>query len=285
MLKVLSLGVGVQSSTVLLMSVRGVLPKLDAAVFADPGWESPKTYAYLEYLKPIAEAAGIKLVVGTNGNIRKDAMTSQVGWDRETTTLGSRWASMPMFVLNPDGTRGMVNRQCTSKYKIDVIKRELKRLLGITGTCRSKEPLVEQWIGISYDEISRMRKSDVRWLSMRYPLIHDLSRKDCRHLYPVGFTRDDCIAWLSANGFLIPPRSACIGCPFHSDAEWMRMKTEDPADFEDSCKFDEAIRNCGGKRGQMFLHSSCVPLREVVFKVGAGGLGLAAEECQGMCGN
>ena len=36
-LNVLSLGAGVQSSTLLLMSCRGVLPKLDAAIFADTG--------------------------------------------------------------------------------------------------------------------------------------------------------------------------------------------------------------------------------------------------------
>lgn len=35
MLRVLSLGAGVQSSVLLLMSCRGELPKLDAAVFAD----------------------------------------------------------------------------------------------------------------------------------------------------------------------------------------------------------------------------------------------------------
>lgn len=284
MLKVLSLGVGVQSSTVLLMSVRGVLPKLDAAVFADPGWESPKTYAYLEYLKPIAEAAGIKLIVGSAGNIRQDAMDAQVGFDPTKTTFASHWASMPMFVLNPDGTRGMITRQCTGDYKLAVIKREIKKLLGISGACRSREPLVEQWIGISYDEIHRRSKPDVKWITHHYPLITELKRRTLQ-LYPVGYTRENCIEWLTANGFQIPPRSACIGCPFHSDAEWMRMKTEDPADFEDACQFDEAIRNCGGMRGQMFLHSSCVPLREVEFKPGKGGMGLAHEECMGMCGN
>lgn len=38
-LKVLSLGAGVQSTTVLLMSWAGELPPLDCAIFADTGWE------------------------------------------------------------------------------------------------------------------------------------------------------------------------------------------------------------------------------------------------------
>ena len=39
MLHILSLGAGVQSSTMALMSARGDLPKPDAAIFADTGHE------------------------------------------------------------------------------------------------------------------------------------------------------------------------------------------------------------------------------------------------------
>ena len=38
-LRILSLGAGVQSSVVLLMSIKGILPRLDAAIFADTQWE------------------------------------------------------------------------------------------------------------------------------------------------------------------------------------------------------------------------------------------------------
>lgn len=43
LLKVLSLGAGVQSSALLLMSCRGVLPRIDAAVFADTRFEPSGT--------------------------------------------------------------------------------------------------------------------------------------------------------------------------------------------------------------------------------------------------
>ncbi|KKN55324.1 hypothetical protein LCGC14_0583140, partial [marine sediment metagenome] len=43
-LRILSLGAGVQSTAVLLMSCQGVLPPLDAAVFADTGWEPKAVY-------------------------------------------------------------------------------------------------------------------------------------------------------------------------------------------------------------------------------------------------
>src|SRR5690606_37800588 len=58
-LKVLLLGAGVQSTTVLLMSCRGLLPKLDAAVFADTQWEPSEVYEHLEWLTGEAAIAGI----------------------------------------------------------------------------------------------------------------------------------------------------------------------------------------------------------------------------------
>lgn len=50
-LRVLSLGAGVQSSTLALMSARGDLPRLDYAVFADTGWEPARVYAWLDWLE------------------------------------------------------------------------------------------------------------------------------------------------------------------------------------------------------------------------------------------
>ena len=58
---VLSLGAGVQSSTLLLMSCLGELPKLDCAVFADTGWETKATYRHLEWLIEYARGCGIQV--------------------------------------------------------------------------------------------------------------------------------------------------------------------------------------------------------------------------------
>jgi 3'-phosphoadenosine 5'-phosphosulfate sulfotransferase (PAPS reductase)/FAD synthetase len=68
-MRVLSLGGGVQSSTLLLMAVHGEL-QLDRAIFADTQWEPAATYEWLETLLPIAERAGIPVDVVTAGNIR-----------------------------------------------------------------------------------------------------------------------------------------------------------------------------------------------------------------------
>lgn len=78
--------------------------------------------------------------------------------------------------------------------------------------------------------------------------------------------RDQIAAWLRENyPERIVPRSACLGCPFHSDDEWRTIK-ENPEDWTDVTAFDRAIRRCGGVRGDVFLHRSCRPLDEIDFR-------------------
>jgi hypothetical protein len=48
-MRILSLGAGVQSSTMALMAEAGEFGvKPDAAIFADTGWEPPQVYEHLE---------------------------------------------------------------------------------------------------------------------------------------------------------------------------------------------------------------------------------------------
>lgn len=267
MIDVLSLGAGVQSSTILLMACIGELPKPKCAIFADTGWEPAATYRHLEFLRGEATKAGIEIRQVAKGNIRNDALVSQV---RGVKTAGTRWASMPLYTLQPDGQKGMIRRQCTSEYKIAPLEKEMKRIAGIQPRQRVKEPMVRMWIGISRDEASRMRDSQVKWQVLYYPLIE----KD--------MTRNDCLQWMESRGFPRPPKSSCIGCPFHSDHEWRTMSAED---FADACEVDEKIRKCGGMRGDVYLHRSCKPLREVDFSTAEDrGQINWINECLGMCG-
>jgi hypothetical protein len=55
-LRVLSLGAGVQFSTVALMMKHGEIEKADVMIFADTGAEPPSVYKYLGWL--VAECAG-----------------------------------------------------------------------------------------------------------------------------------------------------------------------------------------------------------------------------------
>lgn len=275
MIRVLSLGAGVQSSTVLLMSLRGELDRLDAAVFADTGWEPPAVYQHLEWLEAEAARAGVPVHRVSAGNIRVDT-TSPTASPRGRRGDGERNTSIPFFVLSGGGHVGMLRRQCTNEYKIAPIETFIRRnLLRIPRGSRAPSGAVEQWFGISGDEVRRARISKERWKTHRYPLI-----------FEKWMTRSDCLRWLSLNGYPDPPRSACIGCPYHSDAEWREIQA-DPNLWADVVEFDNTIRRKGGVRGDLFLHRSCKPLEGVDFSTPEerGQRSLWESECEGYCGN
>lgn len=237
-LRILSLGAGVQSSTILLMACKGLLPKPDAAIFADTGWETMATYQHLEWLKVEAGKHGIPVIVVDNGNIRQNTLDGQV--------RGKRWVSMPLFTNNGGG---LLRRQCTLEHKITPIKRQVRKMLGIKSRCVAPKDCVEQWIGISTDEAHRIfTRQKSRESVLTYPLLS------------LNMSRYDCMVWLKQNYNITVPKSSCVGCPYHSQNEWKALSVDE---FSDACLFDEAIRRKGGERGDLFVHRSCVPLSEV----------------------
>lgn len=231
----------------LALSARGVLPKVDYAIFADTGWEPRAVYTHLDRLeREIAAPAGIPVLRVSAGNIRDDALNP-----------GHRFASMPLHILNQDGRPGMGRRQCTSEYKIKPIKTKVRELLGYPYPARiPKDGFVEQWVGISTDEFHRAKDSDVKYMRNRHPLID------------LNWTRSDCLRYLASLGMPDTPKSSCLGCPYHGNHQWRHLRDHSPTEWEDVVAFDAAIRkgnaraNATGNRllGEAFLHRSRVPL-------------------------
>lgn len=291
MKRVLSLGAGVQSTTVLLMSCKGILPKLDCAIFADTQWEPKAVYEHLEWLTGESERHGIPVHVVTAGDLRADAIEFRLN---RVSTDGKRYASIPTFVRNPDGSQGIVRRQCTKGYKIEPIEKFMRReVLGLAPRQRApREPVIEQWFGISADELGRMTISREPWKTHRYPLVKDLAIKKPYLLFEQGYTRDDCTHWLQEN---YPDRhvtrSACIGCPFHDDDEWLAIKAT-PNEWKDVVEFDALMRSAAQQNalgrgklvGDLYLHRSLVPLDMVQLVPGRNNSDGMANECLGMCG-
>lgn len=122
-MEILSLGAGVQSSTVFLMSCNGVLPKLDAAIFADTQWEPVEVYNYLGYLESQGKKAGIPVYRVSKGNLREDALRSSMQVDDEDR---ERWVSVQFYTyLHEKGVKGQLSRQCTKEYKILPINKKI----------------------------------------------------------------------------------------------------------------------------------------------------------------
>lgn len=242
-MKIISLGMGVQSTAMYMMSSKGIIEKADHAVFADPGAELPKTYELLEKLILWEkENDGIPIHVTNEYNLRKDIL-------RKENSTGHRWASIPAFAENG----GMVRRQCTGEYKIRPVMKKIRELHGLKP--RQRMPQTEVWLGISLDEIQRMKISQLPRVDYVYPLIEN------------RMTRGDCIRVFEEIGFETPPKSSCVFCPYHSDKQWKDLKDNYPNEWEQCIEIDNAIRDCSkqGLKNKMYLHRSLIPLKDIEF--------------------
>jgi hypothetical protein len=262
-LRVISLGAGVQSTTLALMAAAGEIgPMPDCAIFADTGWEPRAVYEHLDRLE---KALPFPVHRVSAGNIRDDIV-------RNKNSTGQRFASVPWFTKNG----GLARRQCTREYKVEPLEKKQRGLLGYAPRKRIPPNSAEIWIGISMDEAIRMKPARNGWQTNRWPLIErQISRRDCQE-------------WLKAHGWEAP-KSACVGCPFHNDAQWRELRNRYPEEWDDAVKVDVALRNGGsanGFRHQLFMHRSLVPLSQVDLRTHAelGQPDLFLNECEGMCG-
>ncbi len=243
----ISLGWGVQSFTLAAMSALGELPPVDVAIHADTTHESVLTYRFAARWTTWLERHGVKVATPYPGRI-------------DPVNNGYGWPDAP-FYSDPEG---QIKRQCTSQWKVKRIRRYVQ-------AHRNGQP-VEQWLGISTDEWQRMRDSDVKYITNKYPLIdHRMSRADC-------------VKWLEGHGLEVPPKSACTFCPYHNTAEWRRIKAT-PEDWAEAVHVDEAIRKARPPY-DLFVHPSRKPLTSVDLRTEQekGQLSLWDAECAGICG-
>lgn len=265
----LSLGAGVQSSALALMAAKGEIGPMPAgAIFADTHAEPKPVYEWLDYLESILPFPVHRVSAGSlTLSALKPHISKKGGIYAET--------AIPFHTLSQAGEAGRIShRSCTRDYKIRPITQALRRIAKVKrGT---KVPVVTSWIGISLDEMQRMKMAREPWIANRWPLIEN------------RITRAGCLEWMRANGYPEPPRSACVYCPFRSNAEWRRLKQDDPQGFADAIAFDHearAIRVNTNLDSTVFVHRSLKPLDEVDLRSDAdkGQMSLWDDECEGMC--
>jgi hypothetical protein len=263
-IRVLSLGAGVQSTTILFKMLHGEIEPAEHVIFSDTGWEPAAVYEHLNKLVPQMEAAGMQFHRVSRGNLREDYFTD-----------GVRFASIPLFLVGENGKRGMARRQCTTVYKLEPLLKKQREIAGLKKRQRSKEHLITTIIGISYDESHRMKDPAFSWIKHEYPLVD------------AKVTREDCIKWCEEMSLPKPPRSACIGCPYHNNREWLEIK-KNPAEWADAVDFDARLRTDERMkrliRGTPYLHEHRIPLDQVIFDKNAKQEELFGAECEGLCG-
>ena len=268
----ISLGAGVQSTVLALMADRGEygLPKPDVAVFADTGWEPPHVYEHLDWLE---SQLSFEVVRVNNGNLRENIM-------KGVNPAGRPYLTIPAFLVNPDGSPALASRQCTSYYKIKPIHDYLRQRLGLQYGKRSpKAVYAEVWMGISADEALRAKPSREEWIESRFPLVE------------LEFSRGQLHNWFKEHypdRYL--PRSSCIGCPYHTNAEWKWLRDHDPDSFQDAIEVDNALRNIPvvkagiSKNGSAYLHRDRRPLDEIDLFNTPDYDTVMLDECEGVCG-
>lgn len=260
MLRVLSLGAGVQSTTLALMAAHGeVGPMPDCAIFADTQDEPAAVYEHLRWL--------------SSGNVLPFPVhTATAGRLSDALRAGDEAARIPCFV----GAGGLSKRQCTRNFKIKVVRRKVREILGVSPRGYIASGAVESWIGISADEAIQKKESGVAFIVNRHPLIER------------WMSRADCETWLIAHGYPVPPKSACKYCAFQGNAGWRRQRANSEA-WSEVVALDRWLREPPQVlrfRGDLYLHASRVPLDQADIDEPEMPLlaGLFGNECEGVCG-
>jgi len=276
----LNLGAGVQSSTLALMAACGeITPMPDAAIFADTQAEPDSVYEWLDWLK---RQLPYPVYTVTKGSLTKGSLTPSVR-EKESGKEKAGGSYMrrliPLFGITPDGkVTAAIGRKCTADYKVQPIEKKVKELAQIKRG--QKEISVTQWIGISWDEMSRAKTPKHKWQQFRYPLLE------------MEMKRHHCLEWMRQNNYPTPPRSACFYCPFHDNIEWRKLRNEEPEAFQQAVQFDKEIRkaykdNDPTMKMEVYVHKSCLPLSEVDLDSeedkGQQNFNFI-NDCEGMCG-
>lgn len=265
----ISLGAGVQSTALYILAVDGKLKKLgidkiDYAVFADTQDEPKFVY---EQLRRCQEYGGdtIPVEVVTAGRLS----------DVATTLL------IPAFHSGGRNGAGQNMRTCTSRFKLEPIAKHTRRKLGAKPRGRLPEGAhATALIGISLDEVVRMKPCPHKWQTNRWPLVE------------LGLSRTQCLHIVEQAGMPTPYRSACVFCPFRDLKSWQELRDLDPAGFQAAIDYDDKIRSpwlTASTKNDFFVHPSRTPLKDVDFSEdGQQLLSSWAEswdaECEGMCG-
>lgn len=256
MIDVISLGAGKQSSYMLLNALEGKFRyKPDLAIFSDTGCEPQYVYDYLKWLKEYCKNKyDFEIITVSYGNLINDIKDYITGKRKRD----------PLIPLRLSGNGGMMNRHCTVDYKIAPMRKYLQSI--------RNGKRVRFWIGISLDEIERMRESPVKYIDHYYPLIEN------------KISIDGILSWYEINNLPEPGKSACLICPFHSWSYWSLLKRFQRKEFEKACEFDDLIRNYPKLRRQTYLSNQLKPLREIDFSKHPTLFPELIDECHGMCG-
>lgn len=220
---ILSYGGGVNTVALMILLIRQKKP-LDEVVFADTGGEVPETYDYISITKEYLNQHGIPFKV-VKAREHEDLYDCSY---RRKVFPSALW------------------RWSTRDFKV----------IPIHAYYRSIGTHIEQYMGIAFDEIDRMKDSRVDYVTNLYPLIDD------------RITRKGCIEIIQTEGLPVPVKSGCYFCPFSSLERWKWMYETHPDLYWKAVALEENSKHFPDQRlsDQVFRKRAKVTLRELAEK-------------------
>lgn len=219
-INVVSFGGRVQSTALLVLASQ--MKEKPLFVFSNVGddSESPATLDYMrDYAVPFAEEFGIEIVT----------LTGKTGLYQYAVESKN---SIPLPVWLNSGAYG--RRTCTTDFKIRRIDRYLKK--------HYAGQYVNVSLGISWDEMSRMRPHLMEWTDKEGKSRLGFWKRISYPLIDARLNRDDCKRLVQNAGLPIPPKSSCFFCPFKKISEWIDMKHDQPELYEKAIRLESALR-------------------------------------------
>lgn len=258
----ISCGQGAPSLYLIVMAGEGLFPA-DLVIVADTGWENDmlwntdqRTTArkfFEQVTKPLALSYGIEAAfvrsVDENGK-PYDAIPDSIIKKRSlagTSEYPAIWYGVDIPLFGSNG--GRLTQSCTSKWKVQAIRQELRRRGATTACCAQ---------GLHLDEVHRVKPSDVKWAWLSWPLL-DFSEDGNGGTRSMGIgqklRRADIQIEMEKRGIPYLISSECDGCPHKNLARWRRTS---PQTIKELAVFEQVFG------GEMFLTESRLPLEEAI---------------------
>lgn len=263
-LDVQSIGFGVQSVGMALMSGMDMIPRPDIYCYSELP-DGKKTNDYRQYITPILQKLGVDVRILKPVDLYEHILS----WP-----LADRVSMIPVWFMGADGKRQPLNRQCTVDFKIEIVAKHIRQYLNVRSLKRNT---VRIWQGISMDEIKRTKKKGYSLFPESFRVNHlPYIGHYANITYPdfkwESYSRDKITEKIFiANGIKVPPKSSCFFCPFHDIEQWYDLYKNDSACWEMACLLDDSIRNYNTPTeslisGPFFLYNGLIPLREIDFE-------------------
>jgi hypothetical protein len=227
-----SYGGGTQSISIALLVRQGRLPRPDRIVIADTGYEFKKTWQYTEqHVAPMLAEIGLSIEIAPHSLSTVDLYSAKgevliPAYDATKVDAKGNHVKLPTF--------------CSNEWKTRVVRRYI-------GGASTHPDGVVMWLGMSIEELGRVKKSGLDWCKNHWPLVFDVPK-----------TRNECRDMILAAGWPLPIKSRCKMCPHQGDDEWLEVQQE-PEEWQQAIQVDEQIYASHGLR----LHRSGKPLSTV----------------------